>query len=50
MINAYVLVGYALIWASLLLYAWRLERRLRNVRGKLGAMPRGADTRDLHEP
>ena len=28
-INDYVLVGYALIWISLLAYAWRISRRLR---------------------
>jgi hypothetical protein len=38
MINGYVMVGYALIWVSLLAYAWRTWRRLRMAEGELAAL------------
>ena len=38
MINGYVMVGYALIWISLLAYAWRTWRRLRMAERELAAL------------
>lgn len=38
MSNGYVLAGYALIWASLLVYAWRTWRRLRLAERELAAL------------
>jgi len=38
MINGYVMVGYALIWVSLLAYAWRTWRRLRMAERELATL------------
>ncbi|MFW6088675.1 MAG: CcmD family protein [Gemmatimonadota bacterium] len=38
MINGYVLIGYALIWISLLAYAWRTSRRLRAAERELARL------------
>lgn len=38
MINGYVMAGYALIWISLLAYAWRTWRRLRMAERELAIL------------
>ena len=38
MINGYVMAGYALIWISMLAYAWRTWRRLRMAERELAAL------------
>lgn len=38
MSNGYVMAGYALIWVSLLAYAWRTRRRLRMAERELAAL------------
>jgi CcmD family protein len=38
MINGYVMAGYALIWISLLAYAWRTWRRLRMAERELAVL------------
>lgn len=35
--NGYVIAGYGLIWATLLLYAWRVARRVRTAERELAA-------------
>ena len=37
MSNGYVIAGYGLIWATLLLYAWRVARRVRVAERELAA-------------
>ena len=39
--NGYVVAGYALIWASLVLYAWRIARRVARAERQLAT--RGSD-------
>lgn len=38
MINGYVMAGYALIWISILAYAWRTWRRLRTAERELATL------------
>lgn len=45
MSNPYVAAGYILIWASVALYAWTLNRRIASARRVLGSvMEDDADT------
>lgn len=47
MINEYVIAGYALIWVSLLAYAWRTSRLLRTTERELATLELDSDTRTV---
>lgn len=44
--SGYVIAGYGLIWATLLLYAWRLSRRVRSAERELAASGGELDERN----
>lgn len=50
MIDAYVVAGYALIWAVLLAYAWHTRRRLRDAERRLAAARRESGREGRKDP